>query len=201
MSSAQYQALPTDDYDGERSPVRHRHIPEHRKLAEDPRFNPPTPSWWKRALVILFIVALFWLSFSLRASMREAAQPKIIHHHRCVHSVCSSYCLYSGVDWSADVSKDTQRTTSTAQRRALSLPRHSRTVGSAYGAQRLPTDLLCKSSYYDHFRDHRQFPRCIGLHGSAMFYFTLRSYSYFLHWDITLGMDLEGCSRMFFETS
>ncbi|KAF8472923.1 hypothetical protein DFH94DRAFT_673646 [Russula ochroleuca] len=82
MSSAAYQSLPSDDYDEEQSPVRHRHIPEHRQLAQDPRFNPPTPSWWKRALVILFIVAMFWLYFSLRASMQRAAQEEIIHAHR-----------------------------------------------------------------------------------------------------------------------
>ena len=94
MSSAKYQALPTDDYDEERSPVRHRHIPEHRQLAQDPRFNPPTPSWWKRALVVLFIVAMFWLYFSLRASMQQAAQPEVIHAHRCVH--CSFILSVSG---------------------------------------------------------------------------------------------------------
>jgi len=83
MSSAKYQALATDDYDEETSPIRHRHIPEHRQLLQDPRFNPPTPSWWKRALVVLFIVAMFWLYFSLRASMRQAeAQPGVIHAHR-----------------------------------------------------------------------------------------------------------------------
>ncbi|KAF8490070.1 hypothetical protein F5888DRAFT_1742999 [Russula emetica] len=82
MSSAKYQALPSDDYDEERSPTQNRHIPEHHQLAQDPRFNPPTPPWWKRALIILFIVAMFWLYFSLRASMQRAADDKIIHAHR-----------------------------------------------------------------------------------------------------------------------
>ncbi|KAH9991838.1 hypothetical protein BJV77DRAFT_919163, partial [Russula vinacea] len=54
----------------------------HRQLAQDPRFNPPTPSWWKRALVILAIVALFWLYFSLRASMQRGAEEEIIHAQR-----------------------------------------------------------------------------------------------------------------------
>ena len=84
MSSAKYQALPSDDYDEEQSPARHRHIREHRQLAQDPRFNPPTPSWWKRALVILSIVAMFWLYFSLRASMQRGAEEEIIHAHRYV---------------------------------------------------------------------------------------------------------------------
>ncbi|KAH9993942.1 hypothetical protein BJV77DRAFT_1066936 [Russula vinacea] len=64
MSSAAYQALPSDDYDEEQSPVRHRHIREHRQLAQDPRFNPPTPSWWKRAL--------------------RGAEEEIIHAQRCI---------------------------------------------------------------------------------------------------------------------
>lgn len=32
----------------------------------DPRFNPPTPSAWKRAALLLFIVFLFWFSVRLR---------------------------------------------------------------------------------------------------------------------------------------
>ncbi len=88
MSSAKYQALPSDDYDEERSPIRHRHIPEHHQLAQDPRFNPPTPPWWKRALIILFIVLMFWLYFSLRASMQRAAELDTVHAQRCV---CITY--------------------------------------------------------------------------------------------------------------
>ena len=84
MSSAKYQALPSDDYDEERSPAHHGHIPEHHQLSQDPRFNPPTPPWWKRALVILFIIAMFWLYFSLRASMQRAADSQIVHAQRCV---------------------------------------------------------------------------------------------------------------------
>jgi hypothetical protein len=103
MSSAAYQSLPSDDYDEEQSPVRHRHIPEHRQLAQDPRFNPPTPSWWKRALVILFIVAMFWLYFSLRASMQRAAQEEIIHAHRCVCCAFSApHIVCITVEWGAD---------------------------------------------------------------------------------------------------
>ncbi|KAI0277606.1 hypothetical protein BGY98DRAFT_978579 [Russula aff. rugulosa BPL654] len=78
MSSAKYQALPNDDYDEELSPVHNRHLPEHYQLAQDPRFNPPTPPWWKRALIILFIIAMFWLYFS----MQQGAGSKVIHAQR-----------------------------------------------------------------------------------------------------------------------
>jgi hypothetical protein len=83
MSSAKYQALPTND-DEERPPTHRRYLSEHRQLAQDPRFNPPPPSWWKRALLIVFIVVMFWLSFSLRASMKRGAQSHVVHANRCV---------------------------------------------------------------------------------------------------------------------
>jgi len=84
MSSAPYQALPSDDYDEERPTNSRRHIAEHIQLAQDPRFNPPIPSWWKRALLILFIVVMFWLSFSLRASMHRGGRSQVVHAHRYV---------------------------------------------------------------------------------------------------------------------
>lgn len=76
---APYQALPSDDFDEERPSNRRRHIAEHIQLEQDPRFNPPTPSWWKRALLVLFIIFMFWLHFSMRASMREG---QVLHAHR-----------------------------------------------------------------------------------------------------------------------
>jgi hypothetical protein len=94
MSSAKYQALPSDDFDEEQSPAHHRHIPEHHQLSQDPRFNPPTPPWWKRALVILFIIAMFWLYFSLRASMQRAADSQIVHAQRCVGISCFLFLLF-----------------------------------------------------------------------------------------------------------
>jgi len=91
MSSAPYQPLSSDDYDEEGSPTRPKYIPEHIQLAQDPRFNPSTPSWWKRALLILFIISMFWLSFSLRAPMQKAAESQIIHTQRCVHREISLF--------------------------------------------------------------------------------------------------------------
>lgn len=52
----------------------------HRRLAEDPRFNPPTPSPWKRAALIILVVFLFWLGITLRKQM--ARQPEIIYASR-----------------------------------------------------------------------------------------------------------------------
>ncbi|KAI0373621.1 hypothetical protein BV20DRAFT_1033896 [Pilatotrama ljubarskyi] len=53
----------------------------HRRLAEDPRFNPPTPSTWKRVALILFMIALLWIGFRMRASV-AAQQPKVVHASR-----------------------------------------------------------------------------------------------------------------------
>jgi len=93
MSSAPYQPLPSDDHDEEASPNRRRYTPEHIQLSQDPRFSPPTPAWWKRALVILFIISMFWLYFSLRASMQRGAEedPQTIHALRCVYNEISVF--------------------------------------------------------------------------------------------------------------
>lgn len=31
----------------------------------DPRFNPPTPPWWQRALLIIFVIFLHWVAWKL----------------------------------------------------------------------------------------------------------------------------------------
>ncbi|KAF7303435.1 hypothetical protein MIND_00572100 [Mycena indigotica] len=38
--------------------------------ARDPRFDPPAPSPWKRAALLLIIVALFYLAFRLKGGRR-----------------------------------------------------------------------------------------------------------------------------------
>ncbi|KAI9442226.1 hypothetical protein H4582DRAFT_2072774 [Lactarius indigo] len=88
MSSAPYQALPSDDYDEERPTNSRRHIAEHIQLAQDPRFNPPTPSWWKRALLILFIVVMSYMltdtqsstSFALRLAQSSQRHLRMAEH-------------------------------------------------------------------------------------------------------------------------
>jgi hypothetical protein len=96
MSSPSYQALPSDDYDDERPTNRPAHVAEHLQLAQDPRFNPPTPSWWKRAMLILFIIFMFWLYFSMQASMRKGTKSQVIHSNRYAQRFCAP------VGWDAD---------------------------------------------------------------------------------------------------
>ncbi|KAJ7083440.1 hypothetical protein C8R44DRAFT_822443 [Mycena epipterygia] len=45
----------------------------------DPRFIQPTPSIWKRAGLLLFIVFLFWLAFQFKA---VKSTPKVVHASR-----------------------------------------------------------------------------------------------------------------------
>ncbi|KAI6006896.1 hypothetical protein EDD15DRAFT_2153532 [Pisolithus albus] len=40
----------------------------------DPRFNPPPPPIWKRVALIALIIFLFWLSYSLRRTKKNAQQ-------------------------------------------------------------------------------------------------------------------------------
>ncbi|KAI0763344.1 hypothetical protein BD413DRAFT_484506 [Trametes elegans] len=54
----------------------------HRRLEEDPRFNPPTPSVWKRVALVFFLLAVFWLGFRLRASVAQPPQTKVVHASR-----------------------------------------------------------------------------------------------------------------------
>ena len=42
----------------------------HARLRADPRFNPPTPSLWKRVALLIIVCVLFWLGFHLRKPLR-----------------------------------------------------------------------------------------------------------------------------------
>lgn len=81
MPSAEYQRLTTDDVDDEKpdfssaSPAALR-----ARLNQDPRFNQPTPSTWKRLVLLLFIVVLFWLALSLR--LQKPSQANVVHANR-----------------------------------------------------------------------------------------------------------------------
>jgi hypothetical protein len=46
--------------------------PDVARALRDPRFNPPTPSPFKRLLLILFVIALFWMAISLRLNIWRA---------------------------------------------------------------------------------------------------------------------------------
>jgi len=67
MPSGNYELLPTepkDDDDIENG--RWRAVPQP---ITDPRFNPPTPSPYARAALLIFVVFLFWLAFTLKKAV------------------------------------------------------------------------------------------------------------------------------------
>ncbi|CAL1715850.1 unnamed protein product [Somion occarium] len=55
----------------------------HRRLNEDPRFNPPTPSFWKRIALVITVFFLFWVAYSIRTPL-YARPPKetVVHANR-----------------------------------------------------------------------------------------------------------------------
>ncbi|KAG6330672.1 hypothetical protein ID866_8415 [Astraeus odoratus] len=103
MQTAKYQRLPaySDDEDVatpivkpstplpnsttrvRNSPGRNSHSSSGTTTSQrpvDPRFNRPPPAAWKRIALILFIVFLFWLSYSLRP--KKTAKPEVIYASR-----------------------------------------------------------------------------------------------------------------------
>ncbi|KAF7789773.1 hypothetical protein EIP86_000719 [Pleurotus ostreatoroseus] len=52
----------------------------HARLREDPRFNPPAPSPWKRAALLLVIVLLCWLAFRMRKAL--VVEQEVVHARR-----------------------------------------------------------------------------------------------------------------------
>lgn len=55
----------------------------HARLHADPRFNPPTPSPWKRAALLVFAIALFYFAVTMRQSMRAAKrEPEVVYAQR-----------------------------------------------------------------------------------------------------------------------
>jgi len=51
-----------------------------RRLQADPRFNPPTPSVWKRVALVVVVFVLFWLAFSMRAPLQR--EQRVVHAQR-----------------------------------------------------------------------------------------------------------------------
>ena len=90
--------MPADEYQYERIPTsdEKRKFPRqeptsdvrelHRRLAQDPRFNPPTPSPWKRIALIVFLFSLLYLGLKLRlnAIQKLEAEPSVVHANRYV---------------------------------------------------------------------------------------------------------------------
>lgn len=54
------------------------------RLQRDPRFNPPAPSVWKRVVLLLTIVVLFYVALKMRMAMFESQpqQPPVVHATR-----------------------------------------------------------------------------------------------------------------------
>jgi uncharacterized membrane protein YccC len=68
MSDTNYERLPTEpkDDDDELENGRRRNVIPP---TTDPRFNPPTPSPYARAALLIFVAFLFWWAFSLRRAV------------------------------------------------------------------------------------------------------------------------------------
>ncbi|PSS34014.1 hypothetical protein PHLCEN_2v1918 [Hermanssonia centrifuga] len=54
----------------------------HARLQADPRFNPPTPSPWKRIALLLVVAILLWAGVTMRKPHAKASQ--IVHAKRYV---------------------------------------------------------------------------------------------------------------------
>lgn len=85
-----------EEEDTEPNPQAEFAAAEEKRLA-DPRFNPPTPSRWKRAGLLVLVFVLFWVAISMRKSMRNAP-PKVLYANRSVRPaafhhlvVCAEY--------------------------------------------------------------------------------------------------------------
>ncbi|KAG6875918.1 hypothetical protein C0993_006822 [Termitomyces sp. T159_Od127] len=69
-------AEPVTKYDKDKVPTQDDSLP-------DPRFNPPTPSPFKRAALIAFVILLLWIAFSLRPSLlKNNREAKVIYASR-----------------------------------------------------------------------------------------------------------------------
>lgn len=50
------------------------------RLNQDPRFNPPPPSKWKRAALVFVLVILFWFALATRGRMNR--KPTVVYADR-----------------------------------------------------------------------------------------------------------------------
>lgn len=60
---------------------------EGKTVLDDPRFNPPPPSPWKRVALIVLVVLLFYFGFQMRATLLQDRKPKVIYASRYVVSL------------------------------------------------------------------------------------------------------------------
>lgn len=81
MSSG-YQPIPQTDPDASpRAGQSRPNDPSFRPLraSVQAEFNRPPPSWWKRALLILAVILMFWLTVKLGGMNRK---PEVIYAQR-----------------------------------------------------------------------------------------------------------------------
>lgn len=84
MSLEQKKVPLEEQPDTEPNPQAEFAAAEQKRLA-DPRFNPPTPSRWKRAGLLVLVFVLFWVALSMRMNMRNAP-PKVLYANRSVRT-------------------------------------------------------------------------------------------------------------------
>lgn len=93
MSTARYQRLPTE---GENEQEQDRPDDSDRPLraSVQAEFNRPAPAWWKRAILIMVMCGLAWLSLRLA---RGNPKPQVIYANRSVSVslITSLLALYS----------------------------------------------------------------------------------------------------------
>ncbi|WWC64688.1 uncharacterized protein I303_107299 [Kwoniella dejecticola CBS 10117] len=81
---ASYQPIPSSDPLDLDSTPQHETDPSYRPLRRSVQeeFNRPPPSWWKRTLLILVILAMAWFSIWLGRKGMEEKGPTIIYANR-----------------------------------------------------------------------------------------------------------------------
>ncbi|EJF59172.1 hypothetical protein DICSQDRAFT_65500 [Dichomitus squalens LYAD-421 SS1] len=75
-SDYRYERIPTSD--------EKRRVPRQEPTSDDPRFNPPTPSPWKRFALVLFLVFLLYVGLKLRVNAIKNLEPEpsVVHATR-----------------------------------------------------------------------------------------------------------------------
>lgn len=48
------------------------------RLSKDPRFNPPTPSLWKRVALLIIILVLFYFAITMRMAMAKSQPEPVV---------------------------------------------------------------------------------------------------------------------------
>ncbi|OCH84560.1 hypothetical protein OBBRIDRAFT_395844 [Obba rivulosa] len=73
MSSKKGEPVQPGAQPAHEEPTSDVHVLNER-LNRDPRFNPPTPSPWKRIALLAFVVALFYVALKLRVNLAKQTQ-------------------------------------------------------------------------------------------------------------------------------